>query len=275
MLRIVASMTISLQSRCPGGYATAHKGDFGHVLVVRWRRRNGRRCPLVRRGRAQGWRRPRQHCDASFARSNDGSDAAGINGARRCRTSDDLRPLLEVADVVAFGPGLGRSDWAQGLFDALRDDQRPAVWDADALNWLASRPNSLASRVITPHPGEAATLLQTSNAAIQGDRSNALNQLAEKYGGTVVLKGAGSLISSDSGVAMLSTSGNPGMAAPGMGDALTGIIAALIAQGVALPIAAAVGVEIHARAGDRAALAGERGLIASDLIDALRGVVNP
>lgn len=258
----------------PRRLRTAHKGDFGHVLVV---------------GGGAGMAGAARLCGEAALRAGAGrvsiatdpSHAAMMVATRpelmvhAVADSNDLRPLLDVADVVAFGPGLGRSDWAQGLFDALRDDQRPAVWDADALNWLASRPNSLASRVITPHPGEAATLLQTSNAAIQGDRSNALNQLAEKYGGTVVLKGAGSLISSDSGVAMLSTSGNPGMAAPGMGDALTGIIAALIAQGVALPIAAAVGVEIHARAGDRAALAGERGLIASDLIDALRGVVNP
>jgi len=112
-----------------------------------------------------------------------------------------------------------------------------------------------------------------SPAEIQADRPAALTSLADKYGGTVVLKGAGSLISSDS-VPYISTSGNPGMASPGMGDVLTGIIAALMAQGIEPALAAALGVEAHARAGDRAAAAGERGLIASDLMAELRAVLN-
>ena len=107
------------------------------------------------------------------------------------------------------------------------------------------------------------------------DRRGALEDLRAKYGGTVVLKGAGSLISAAEGPPWLSTSGNPGMAAAGMGDVLTGVIAALMAQGLPGEWAAAAGVELHARAGDRAAQSGERGLIASDLLAELRHVVNP
>ena len=147
---------------------------------------------------------------------------------------------------------------------------------ADALNWLAATPARNDARIITPHPGEAARLLGSTAAAVQEDRRAALDALAETYGGTVVLKGAGSLVSAAADEApWLCSAGNPGMASAGMGDVLTGVIAGLLAQGLALPAAAAVGVEAHARAGDRAAARGERGLIASDLLGELRGVINP
>ena len=148
------------------------------------------------------------------------------------------------------------------------------MWDADALNLLADTPEQAKNRVITPHPGEAGRLLASSAADVQADRPAALAALAARYGGTVVLKGAGSLVSAQP-VPFVCTSGNPGMGSPGMGDVLTGIIAALIGQGVEPGLAAALGVEIHARAGDRAAVAGERGLIASDLLAELRAVINP
>ena len=146
------------------------------------------------------------------------------------------------------------------------------VWDADALNILAEQPARAENRIITPHPGEAARLLGLSAAEVQRDRAAALAALQERYGGTVVLKGAGSLVSS-SPVPYLCSGGNPGMGSAGMGDVLTGVIAGLAGQGVRE--AAAVGVEAHARAGDRAARGGERGLLASDLLDELRVVVNP
>ena len=113
--------------------------------------------------------------------------------------------------------------------------------------------------------------------AFPGDESRrrALADLRERYGGVAVLKGSRTLVSSSSGAAWLCTSGNPGMASPGMGDVLTGIIAALLAQGLSPEDAAAVGVTAHAQAGDRAAAAGERGLIAGDLLAALRAVLNP
>ena len=190
-------------------------------------------------------------------------------------SASDIEPLLERADVIALGPGLGRSDWAAGLVERLAEDGRPSVWDADALNWLASFPTRLDSRIITPHPGEAARLLESTTDKIQADRSKVLGDLQQRYGGVAVLKGSGSLVSSASGAPWLCTSGNPGMASPGMGDVLTGIIAALLSQGLKREDAAAVGVAVHAQAGDLAAKSGERGLIASDLLAELREVINP
>ena len=114
-----------------------------------------------------------------------------------------------------------------------------------------------------------------SKTALDETARAALVRLAEKYGGTVVLKGAGTLVSSSASVPVLCTSGNPGMASPGMGDVLTGIVAALLGQGLDPEQAAAAGVEFHARAGDRAAVAGERGLVASDLMEQLRAILNP
>lgn len=252
----------------------AHKGDFGHVLVV---------------GGGEGMPGAVRLAGEAALRTGAGrvtiathpSHASVLVASRPelmshvVATASDLEPLLDKVDVIAFGPGLGQSEWAQALFERLIDDGRPAVWDADALNLLAARPSPAANRVITPHPGEAGTLLGGGTADIQGDRPIALAALVEKYAGVVVLKGAGTLVSSEESVPVLCTSGNPGMASPGMGDVLTGIIAALIAQGLSLETAAAVGVEAHAQAGDRAALAGERGLIASDLMGELRAVLNP
>jgi NAD(P)H-hydrate epimerase len=147
------------------------------------------------------------------------------------------------------------------------------VVDADALNLLARSPQRRSDWVLTPHPGEAARLLAASVAAVQCDRLAAVRELRARYGGVCVLKGAGTVVQ---GVAAaVCPYGNPGMAVGGMGDALTGVIAALIAQGLDLEQAARAGVMVHALAGDGAAQAGERGLLPSDLIEALRGIVNP
>ena len=252
----------------------AHKGDFGHVLVVGGgigmpgaARLCGEAALRAGAGRVSLATHP-EHAAAIVATRPE-LMAHGIAHAR------DLVSLTEGIDVVAFGPGLGKSDWARGLFDVVQDLELPSVWDADALNLLAADPATAVSRVLTPHPGEAGRLIGRSAAEVQSDRRGALEALVDRYGGPVVLKGAGTLVSSDSGAPWLSTSGNPGMAAPGMGDVLTGVIAALLAQGLAAETAAAVAVEAHARAGDRAAQGGERGLIASDVIAELRTVLNP
>lgn len=257
---------------------TAHKGDFGHVLVI---------------GGGDGMPGAVRLCGEAALRTGAGRVSiatapshAAILAATRPElmshaivTAADLGPLLEKADVVAFGPGLGRSDWAKAVFEAVSADSHPAVWDADALNWLAEIPDkpgrSAESRIITPHPGEAGVLLGRSTADVQADRPAAVRALHECYGGVAVLKGAGSLISGYSGTPSICTSGNPGMAAPGMGDVLTGVIAALLGQGLSAENAALAGVEAHAQAGDIAASAGQRGLIASDLIAELRVVLNP
>lgn len=251
----------------------AHKGDFGHVLVVG----GGEGMPGAARLAAEAALRTGA---GRVSIASHPSHAAILVATRPELMSHavadkaDLAPLLEAADVIVFGPGLGQSEWARGLYELVAEAMQPAVWDADALNLLAENPRHAGNRVITPHPGEAATLLGSSAADIQADRPAALASLAKLVGGTVVLKGAGSLISSDS-VPYVSSSGNPGMAAPGMGDVLTGVVAALIGQGLDPGQAAAVGVEVHARAGDRAARNGERGMIASDLMAQLRAVLNP
>jgi len=269
--RRIASCRID--SLLPRRKRTAHKGDFGHVLVIG----GGKGMPgavllcgeaALRAGAGRVSVATDPSHSAVIIKSRPELMSHAIAGAA------DLEPLLATADVIAFGPGLGRSEWAGALVAALQKDDRPAVWDADALNWLAESPDRTDHRIITPHPGEASTLLGMTTAEIQGDRQAALGQLQQRYGGVAVLKGARSLVSSTTDESWLCTSGNPGMAAPGMGDVLTGIIAALLAQGLSTEDAAVAGVELHARAGDRAAKRGERGLMASDLLAELRGVVN-
>ena len=252
----------------------AHKGDFGHVLIVGGGegmpgavRLAGEAALRTGAGRVSIATHP-SHAAVLVASRPELMSHAVVSAA-------DLEPLLQKADVVAFGPGLGQTAWAQEMFTRVAAETKPAVWDADALNLLAASPAAVGNRIITPHPGEAATLLGMSTNDVQEARPAALTALVERYGGTAVLKGAGSLVSSSRSVPMLCTSGNPGMASPGMGDVLTGIVAALLGQGLDPEQAAAAGVEIHARAGDRAAVAGERGLIASDLMLELRAVLNP
>jgi ADP-dependent NAD(P)H-hydrate dehydratase / NAD(P)H-hydrate epimerase len=263
-------LTAALPQRPRG----AHKGDFGHVLVV---------------GGGPGMPGAARLCGEAALRAGTGrvsvathpDHAALITASRPELMSHGmsgekaLTALLDEVDVVAFGPGLGQSDWARGLYQVVANSELPAVWDADALNLLAATPERSEKRIITPHPGEAATLLGGTTAEVQADRPSALGALAAKYGGITVLKGAGTLVSTDSDVPFICTGGNPGMAAPGMGDVLTGVVAAMLAQGLPLAMAAAVGVEVHARAGDVAATAGERGMLASDLLGALQGVANP
>jgi NAD(P)H-hydrate epimerase len=186
-----------------------------------------------------------------------------------------LQPMLEKASVLALGPGLGRAAWGRILWSTALEANKSLVLDADGLNLLASEPRKFtAPTVLTPHPGEAARLLGASTAEIEKDRFAAARELAKKYDAVVVLKGAGSLIADPDGRLDVCPWGNPGMASGGMGDLLTGVIAALLAQGCTAWQAACLGVGLHARAGDLAAEQGERGLLASDLLAPLRTLVN-
>jgi NAD(P)H-hydrate epimerase len=185
------------------------------------------------------------------------------------------RPLMAASDLVAIGPGLGQSDWSRGLLEAALASGKPLVVDADALNLLAQSPWRGARWVLTPHPGEAGRLLGSSAAAVQADRLGAVKGLAERYGGVILLKGAGSLVMAPGGQTWVCDAGNPGMAAAGMGDVLTGVVAGLAAQCQDLELAAVAGVWVHAHAGDLAASAGMRGMLASDLLQQLRACVNP
>ena len=192
------------------------------------------------------------------------------------RSGQDLAPLLEAADVLVVGPGLGQSSWSEQLLQAAAASGRPMVLDADGLNLLAAG-RVIAQRrrdnwVLTPHPGEAARLLGCSTAEVQADRFAAARSLQQTYGGVTVLKGNGSLVT-DGSQLLLSDYGNPGMASGGMGDVLSGVIGALLAQRPTALEAAALGVCLHGAAADLAAEEGQRGLLASDLIPQMRALL--
>jgi NAD(P)H-hydrate epimerase len=192
----------------------------------------------------------------------------GVSGPR------DLAPLLARADVLAIGPGLGQDAWGQALLAAALETGLPLVVDADALNLLAREPLQRGNWILTPHPGEAARLLGTTAADVEADRYAAVRTLAERYGGTVVLKGAGTLVVTGNAPATVCERGNPGMASGGMGDVLTGLVAALRAQGLGETAAAEAGVWLHGVAGDAGSREGERGLLAGDLPALLRAELN-
>jgi hydroxyethylthiazole kinase-like uncharacterized protein yjeF len=186
-----------------------------------------------------------------------------------------LAPMIERATVLAVGPGLGQGAWGHALWLTALDACKPMVLDADGLNMLAAEPRKFSTpTVLTPHPGEAGRLLGMSTTDVQADRFAAAREMARHFGAVVVLKGSGSLVASPDGQVAVCRWGNPGMASGGMGDVLTGVVAALLAQGCDAWKAACMGVALHARAGDRAARAGERGLLASDLLGPLRALVN-
>jgi NAD(P)H-hydrate epimerase len=191
------------------------------------------------------------------------------------RSAQDLAPLMGWADVVAIGPGLGQDGWARALAAACFAGDRPLIVDADALSLLAEGvERGRANWILTPHPGEAARLIGCGTAAIQADRLGALRQIVERFGAIAVLKGAGTLIGGPAQVPGICERGNPGMAAPGMGDVLTGAIAGIEAQIGDPWVAARVGVLAHAMAGDAEGRNGERGVLASEVARELRTWVN-
>ncbi|MFB2686567.1 NAD(P)H-hydrate dehydratase [Shewanella mangrovisoli] len=177
------------------------------------------------------------------------------------------------AQVVVLGPGLGKHDWGYNLFKAAGLSDKPCVLDADALNLLSQEPRRQTNWVLTPHPGEAARLLGCSVADIEQDRFAAVRALQQKYGGVVLLKGAGTVIF-DGKQMVVAPVGNPGLASGGCGDVLSGIIGALMAQGMDNMQATVVGVVVHGCAADLAAVQGERGMLASDLMPFIRQLVN-
>lgn len=261
-----------LRTWLPPRMRTAHKGSHGHVLIV---------------GGDEGMMGAALLAAVAALRAGAGlvsvatrtAHAAAMTAAQpelMCRGAEsarELTPLIERASVVVIGPGLGQSPWGREMFACVLEHEKPLVVDADALNLLAQEPVRRDDWVLTPHPGEAARLLGIANAQVQNDRISAAHQLRQKLGGVNVLKGAGTLVQGEQLV--LCPYGNPGMAIGGMGDVLSGIIAACIAQGLSPEVAARAGVLAHAVAGDKAALQGERGLLPSDLLQHLRTAVNP
>lgn len=191
--------------------------------------------------------------------------------------ADSLTSGLARADGVVIGPGLGQAEWGRALLDVALAAGKPLLLDADALNLLAMHTLPLPpGAILTPHPGEAARLLDISTADVQHDRYRAVHALRDRYGCVVVLKGAGSLVAAPGEITRVIAAGNPGMAVGGMGDVLSGVIAALHSQGLSAFDAASCGALLHAVAGDAAAReGGERGLLPSDLMPWLRRFANP
>lgn len=182
--------------------------------------------------------------------------------------------LLDRADVAVAGPGLGQDTWARDLLASIAAAGRPLVLDADALNLLAAEPGLARPTIITPHPGEAGTLLACSGADIQRDRLTAAARLSERWQTVVVLKGAGTVVHVPGELPWICDGGSPALATGGTGDVLAGMIAALLAAGMAPGQAARAAVAAHAEAGERLALRhGLRGLLASDLPAEIRGLL--
>lgn len=252
----------------------SHKGEFGHVVII---------------GGGVGM----PGAVALAARATMRAGAGAVSIATRVEhvaavlplvpeamvwgidEPEELRALLAKATFCIVGPGLGESEWATALFLAAISSQLPMIIDASGLRLLAQYPQMDDNWILTPHPGEAASLLSCSSQEVQEDRCRSAALIQQQYGGVVVLKGAGSIIQTLEKNVFLCPKGNPGMASAGMGDVLSGIIAGLCAQGLALSEAAKLGVWVHAVAADAVTQEqGEAGLLASDLLNRLPNILN-
>lgn len=270
-----------LKERLASRARDAHKGHFGHVLVVGGR--PGMLGALLLAGEAAA--RSGAGCVSIASLDPNPQVLLARRPELMCHAvgqSDDIDPLLEKSTVVVVGPGLGQSDVAEWLLRRVLMARLPTVIDADALNLIAMGRIDIATMpeklwILTPHPGEAGRLLHSSATEVQADRASAVSALCKKYKAVVVLKGANTLIAGpDVDVLSRVIQGNPGMASGGMGDVLSGVIGGLLAQGLSREEAASLGVYLHAKAADQAAQQlGERGLLAADLMPWLYVGVNP
>lgn len=247
---------------------STHKGDYGHLLVI---------------AGSEGYTGAPVLCAHAAARSGVGLVTLAVPRevypivAANCPPEVMPRPMdrlgsLADFDAVALGPGLGQAPETQrAVLNWMSSCPRPMVVDADGLNALARNLSLLNTLnvplVLTPHPGEMSRLAGKSIREIQADRWEAARGFARGYGIVLALKGAGTVVTDKSGRLWINSTGNPGMAKGGVGDALTGVIGALLAQGLPALDAARAGVFVHGRAGDIARdHCGERALLASDLI---------
>jgi NAD(P)H-hydrate epimerase len=270
---VEASAMRVVKSWLPRRDRCAHKGSCGHVLIIGGERGFSGAAKLA--GEAA------LRVGAGLVSIATRVEHAGLMNLNRpelmchsVESPEQLAVLLEKADVIVVGPGLGQSDWSKMVFDAAISADKSLVVDADGLNLLARAPATKPNWILTPHPGEAGRLLSCSTSDIQQDRFAAAVSIQANYGGVVILKGTGTLIATEQQL-VISGTGNPGMASGGMGDVLAGVIAGLLAQGLSLKDAAQQGVYNHGLAADLAAQTdGERGLLASDLMFYLRQLVN-
>ena len=260
----------------------AHKGDFGRVLVVAGSPGLTGAGVLAARAALRAGAglvtlavpRTLEPCVAARLTSAMSLALPDRDGILETSALDFVLDAARRATVVALGPGLGRDERTGALVLALvRAVPIPLVVDADALVHLAADTTVLAARtaptVLTPHPGEMAVLVGVSTAAVQAGRASWARDLARRTGAVVALKGAGTVVTAG-GACYLNGTGNPGMATGGMGDVLTGIAAAFLAQRMAALDAARLAVHAHGLAGDLAAATlGQHALVADDVVDYL------
>ena len=248
---------------------SAHKGSAGHVLVV------GGGPGMAGAPVLAGYAALRMGAGrVSIACHPDSRTAGGTSPelmVTAVRDKEELPRLLANADVVVIGPGLGQTAWAEEVYEVCVEGQGRKVIDADGLNLLARNPRTLERSILTPHPGEAGRLAALSPKQVQANRPAVVEELASSFNATCVLKGAGTLVACPGHPVMLCHRGHSGMATAGMGDVLSGVIGALIAQGATAHVAAGIGVWCHAVAAELAgAAAGRLGMCASDLNPYLR-----
>ncbi len=266
--------------RLPPRVARSHKGDYGRVLVVGGSQGMAGAAALagmaaLRSGAGLVRVAVPEVVQATVAGFEPSYMTVGLPADEEGRLSAEARTALQAqlpwATAVAVGPGLGQSAAVCDLVcDAYCRAPGPMVVDADGLNALAQRPGLLAQpagpRVLTPHPGEFARLTGLSIAQVEQDRDGQAAHFAARWGVVVVLKGHATCVS-DGERSFANPTGNPGMATGGTGDVLTGVLAALLAQGMPPLEAARLGVYVHGLAGDLAAASlGEVSLVASDLL---------
>jgi len=260
----------------------AHKGLFGHVLVIGGDygmggavRLAGEAALRIGAGLVSVLTRP----EYAYAMINACPELM-CYGTTEKDLEKTISLLLKCASIVVLGPGLGQSTWSHLLFDRILTHYTgPLVLDGDGLNLLATSKQKRANWILTPHPGEASRLLEgvivdASIAFIQSQRLEALQILQQTYGGTVVLKGADTIIMGITRMPYQYEGANPAMATAGMGDVLAGIISGLVAQKMDLESAAQLGVCIQGAAGKLAAGQRTRGVLASDLLKKIPECLN-
>lgn len=263
----------ALRAMLPIRSSDSHKGQHGRVLCMGGSEGMGGALVLCAEAAAR--------CGAGWVEAAGSAEAIAALRVRcpevlgaPLTSPSDIQARIAMASVLALGPGLGLGPLARSLFDATLTSGLPLVIDADALNLLAESPRTLPHSILTPHPGEAGRLLGIATAEVQRDRFAALDALVQRFDCAVVLKGAGTLVGAPGLVTRVIQAGNAAMASAGMGDVLTGVTAALRAQGLPAFDAAWVGALAHSAAGDHAAKGAARGMLASDLLPALRVVLN-
>jgi hydroxyethylthiazole kinase-like uncharacterized protein yjeF len=273
---LIGPQTLALA--VPPRDADAHKGSFGHALVVAGvPERPGAALLAARAALRTGAGLVTLGTDAETLRRL-APALTSVMGAELGADDLDaarLTAALERKTAVAVGPSLAPSPALAALLrEVFAGSRLPLVLDAGALDAVADDPSWLRDRpaptILTPHPGEMGRLMKLDTAAVQADRLRAARSLAAGTGAHVVLKGASTVVADPDGKVGVISAGNPGMATAGAGDVLTGVIVSLLAQGVDAPLAARAGAQLHALAGDRAAaLGGVTRLIADDLLDHL------